>query len=161
MKKGNYERTLVILKPDALQRRLIGKITSSFEEKGMTIVGIKMLQLEEQCAEKHYAAHKGKHFYKPLIRFITSAPIVVLVLEGKSAIAITREMVGPTNSSDANPSTIRGRWGLSNRFNLIHASDSPESADSEIRMYFENDEICDYKMCDEGWVYDLSEGEPV
>ena len=118
------EKTLIILKPDAVQRRLMGKSISRFEEKGFQIIGLKMTQISESLARKHYGVHEGKDFFEPLVRYTTSAPVIVMVLKGKNAIEIARNMMGNTFGSKAEPGTIRGDYAVSNRFNLIHGSDS-------------------------------------
>ena len=156
------ERTLVLIKPDAVQRRLVGRIVARFEAKGLRLVALKMLQVSEQLARRHYAAHEGKHFYEPLIRFITGGPTVALVLEGKGAIAVVRAMMGKTFGPDADPGTIRGDFGLSNRFNLVHGSDAPDTAAAEIALYFAAGELLGWRPCDLDALYDFSEGgEPV
>jgi len=155
------ESTLVILKPDTVQRRLIGKIVSRFEEKGLQIVGMKLMQISEDLARENYAVHEGKEFYEPLIKFMTSGPVVALVLRGKGAVEIVRKMLGATFGCDADPGTIRGDFGVSNRFNLVHGSDSPESAKREIGLFFAKDDLVSYDLNDLSWVYDLSGDEPV
>lgn len=130
------ERTLIILKPDCVGRRLIGEVISRFEGKGLRVVGCKMLCLHEETAEKHYAEHLGKQFYSRLIDFITSGPVVVLVLRGPSAVAQVRVMVGATFCSQSPPGTIRGDLGVVDHYNLIHASDSVEAAEREISIHF-------------------------
>ncbi len=158
---SNLERTLIILKPDALHRRAIGKIISRFEEKGFRIAALKMMRLSRPQAENLYHQHKGKHFYEPLLRFITSSPLVLLILEAKDACNVARRMLGSTSASEAAAGTLRGDFGLSNRFNLIHGSDSPEQAEKEINFFFRPEEIFNYKMTDFGWIYDSSTGEIV
>jgi len=156
------EKTLIILKPDAIQRRLLGKIISRFEEKGFQIVGMKMFLISESLARKHYAAHEEKDFFEPLIKYSTSSPVVLMVLKGKNAIEIVRKMMGSTFGSKAEPGTIRGDYVLSNRFNLIHGSDSPSSAEEEINTFFRKEEIFDeYSQTDYPWVYDISDGNVV
>lgn len=155
------ERTLVILKPDAVQRRLVGKIIARFEEKGFQIVGMKLMRISEEMARKNYGIHQGKEFYEPLIRFMTSGPVAALVIEGKGAVGVVRKMLGATFGSNAEPGTIRGDMGVSNRFNLVHGSDSPESAGREIALFFRGDEIQAYEPADQRWVYDLSGDTPV
>ncbi|MCF6156980.1 MAG: nucleoside-diphosphate kinase [wastewater metagenome] len=155
------EKTLVILKPDAVQRRLLGKIISRFEEKGFQIVGLKMMQISESLARKHYASHEGKDFFEPLIRYTTSAPVIVMVLKGKNSIEIIRKMMGATFGSKAEPGTIRGDYAVSNRFNLIHGSDSPASAEKEIGIFFKEEEVFEYNPIDIPWVYDTSHGDIV
>jgi len=155
------EDTLVILKPDAVQRRLIGKIVARFEEKGLQLVGMKLMEIPEELARENYGIHEGKDFYEPLIRFMTSGPVVAMVLRGKQAIEIVRRMLGATFGSNAEPGTIRGDFGVSNRFNLVHGSDSPESATREIALFFSPEEITDSEPVDLPWVYDMSGPEPV
>ena len=155
------EKTLIILKPDALQRRLLGKIISRFEEKGFQIAGLKMIQISDSLARKHYAAHEGKDFYEPLIKFITAAPVIVMVLNGKNVIEIARKMMGATFVSEAEPGTIRGDYAVSNRFNLIHGSDTPASAEKEIGIFFKKEELFEYNPTDLQWIYDMSTGDVV
>ncbi len=139
------ERTFIMLKPDAVRRGLVGEILAEFERKGFKIVALKMLLLSKEMAEEHYAEHKGKDFYEPLLEFITSAPVVAAVIEGESAIEQVRKLIGATDCKKAQPGTIRFRYGLSNRYNLIHASDSPAKAEEEIRRFFSDEEILNYK----------------
>lgn len=155
------EKTLIILKPDAVQRRLLGKIITRFEEKGFQIIGLKMIQISEALARKHYAVHAGKDFSEPLIRYTISAPVIVMVLRGKNAIEIARKMMGVTFGSKAEPGTIRGDYAVSNRFNLIHGSDSPASAEKEIGIFFKKEELFEYNLTDIQWVYDMSTGDIV
>ena len=156
------EQTLVLVKPDAVQRRLVGAILARFEAKGLRLVALKMIRISEELARTHYAPHAGKPFYEPLIRFVTGGPTVAAVLEGKRAIEIVRAMMGPTFGPDAPPGTIRGDLAVSNRFNHVHGSDSAESAASEIALFFEPAELIDWRPDDLGQVYDFSEGgEPV
>ncbi len=150
------QKTLVIIKPDAVQRRLIGKIINRFEEKGLEIIGSRMMVISEETARKHYSVHEGKDFYEKLIKYMTSGPVVAMVLRGKNVIEITRKMMGSTFGSDAAPGTIRGDLAVSNRFNLIHGSDSDESAEKEIALFFGKDNIVEYKQSDFGWIYDIS-----
>lgn len=155
------EKTLIIFKPDAIQRRLIGKILTRFEEKGFQIAGLKMIQISDSLARKHYAAHEGKDFYEPLIKFITAAPVIVMVLNGKNVIEIARKMMGATFGSEAEPGTIRGDYAVSNRFNLIHGSDTPASAEKEIGIFFKKEELFEYNPTDLQWIYDMSTGDIV
>ncbi|WP_428939566.1 nucleoside-diphosphate kinase [Fontivita pretiosa] len=152
------ERTLIILKPDAVQRGLCGQIIARFERKGLQIVGMKMMKISTQLAETHYEPHRGKPFYPGLVKFMTSSPVIVLVLQGKDAINIARKMMGATFGSKAEPGTIRGDFGVSNSFNLIHGSDSPESAARELALFFRPEELCDWTPASLGWVYDMSKG---
>lgn len=146
------ERTLVILKPDAVQRGLIGAILQRIERKGLRIAALKMLHVSPALAERHYGEHKGKPFYEPLLEFITSGPSVAMVIEGPQAISVVRAMLGKTDAKIAAPGTIRGDFGLSNRLNLTHGSDSPESAAREIARFFEDTEIIAYDRATEPWI---------
>lgn len=146
------ERTLVILKPDAVQRGLIGRITTRFEEKGLIVAGMKLIQISRDLAERHYAPHKEKPFYPGLIDYITAAPVVVLVLAGPQAIAVTRKLMGKTFGFDAEPGTLRGDFGLSKTYNLVHGSDSPDAAATEIELYFKPGELLDYNRASDVWV---------
>lgn len=154
------ERTLIILKPDAVQRGFCGEIISRFERKGLQLVGLKMMQIPTALAQTHYEPHKGKPFYEGLVRFMTSSPVIVLALAGKDAIAISRKLMGATFGSKAEPGTIRGDFGVSNSFNLIHGSDSPESAQRELGLFFKPEELLEWKPANQGWTYDLSKGQP-
>jgi nucleoside-diphosphate kinase len=158
------ERTLIILKPDAVQRGLAGKIITRFEEKGLQIVGMKMLTISQELAAKHYAPHKGKPFYDGLVRFMTSSPVIVLALQGRAGaggvIETARKMMGATFGFKAEPGTIRGDFGVSSSFNLIHGSDSPESAAAEIALWFKPEELQGYEMANSKWTYDWSKGNP-
>jgi len=154
------ETTLIILKPDAVQRGLMGKIITRFEEKGLAIVGAKLMTISQELAAKHYESHKGKGFYDGLVKFMTSSPVLVLAIRGVDAIAISRKMMGATFGSKAEPGTIRGDFGVSNSFNLIHGSDSPEAAERELGLFFGAGEVQDLDRAIEGWVYDLSSGAP-
>ena len=153
------ERTLIILKPDAVQRNLCGEIITRFEKKGLQIVGCKFMKISQQLAETHYEPHKGKGFYAGLVKFMTSSPVIVLALAGKDAIAIARKMMGATFGSKAEPGTIRGDFGVSNSFNLIHGSDSPEAAQRELGLFFKSDELIEWTPAGQGWVYDMSKGQ--
>ena len=145
------ERTLIILKPDCVHRRLIGRILQRFEDKGLIVAAMKLMQISEELAGKHYAPHQGKPFYPGLIEYITSGPVVVLVLAGNNAIAVSRKLMGKTFGFEAEPGTIRGDFGLSKTFNLVHGSDSPESAETEIALYFDKGEILDYTPVTAAW----------
>ncbi len=154
------ERTLIIFKPDAVQRGLCGEILTRFEKKGLQIVGMKFMQIPQQLAETHYEPHKGKPFYAGLVKFMTSSPVVVLAVAGKDAIAISRKLMGATFGSKADPGTLRGDFGVSNSFNLIHGSDAPESAQRELGLFFKPEELLDWMPAGHGWVYDMSKGQP-
>lgn len=138
------QKTLVLLKPDCVQRRLIGEILSRFERKGLNIVAMKMLQVTPELSKQHYAEHVSKPFYKNLEDFITSAPIVALAVEGLEAIRVVRDMLGATSGLKAAPGTIRGDFSSSRQMNLVHASDSEEAAARELALYFAANEICEY-----------------
>ncbi len=154
------ETTLIILKPDAVQRGLMGRIITRFEDKGFQIVGCKMMKISQNLAERHYESHKGKPFYDGLVGFMTSSPVLVLALRGVGAIDMSRKMMGATFGSKAEPGTIRGDFGVSNSFNLIHGSDSPEAAARELELFFDDAELHDLDRAIEGWVYDMSGGAP-
>jgi len=155
------ERTLVLLKPDAVQRGLVGELVGRFERKGLKLVGMKLRRFDEALLRKHYAAHAGKPFFDGLLRFMGSGPVVAIALEGKNAIAVTRTVMGKTNSAEALPGTIRGDFGMSVSFNLVHGSDGPESAQKELALFFPGaDEIVAWRPTSEAWVYDI-EGEKV
>jgi nucleoside-diphosphate kinase len=154
------ERTLIILKPDAVQRGLIGEIITRFEKKGLVVAGLKFTKIAQQTAETHYEAHKARPFYAGLVAFMTSSPVVILALEGKDAITISRKMMGATFGSKAEPGTIRGDFGVSNAFNLIHGSDSPEAAQKELGLFFKPDELIDWTPNGLKWVYDYAKGSP-
>ncbi len=146
------QRTLVLLKPDAVNRRLMGEIIGRFEKKGLKIVAMKMLWMDKKMAEKHYEVHRGKPFYESLIDYITSAPIVAMVLEGDNAITVVRKMMGKTNGQEADIGTIRGDYSMSVQNNLVHGSDSEENAKKEISLFFSDGEIMDYRLVDEVWI---------
>jgi nucleoside-diphosphate kinase len=154
------EQTLIILKPDSLQRGLVGRIISRFEDKGFQIVGLKAMQISRELAERHYAVHKGKPFYPRLMTYITSSPVIVMVVQAVNGIAVARKMMGATFGSKAEPGTIRGDFGLSNSFNQIHGSDSPEAAAAEIALYFKPEELLNWQRGNEKWVYDYSGEKP-
>jgi nucleoside-diphosphate kinase len=135
------ERTLIILKPDAVQRGLIGEIIGRLERRGLKVVGMKLMQVTPALAREHYAEHEGKPFYPDLVEFITSAPVVAMVLEGPAAVSTVRTMMGATNPLDSAPGTIRGDYSLEIGENAVHGSDSPESAEREIPIYFTEDEL--------------------
>ena len=152
------ETTLIILKPDAVQRGLMGRIISRFEDKGLQVVGAKFMHISQELAGTHYKDHAEKPFYPSLVSFMTSSPVLVLALRGSGAIAICRGMMGATFGSKADPGTIRGDFGVSNSFNLIHGSDSSESAARELTLFFGEGEVLDWTRACEGWIYDLSSG---
>jgi nucleoside-diphosphate kinase len=154
------DTTLIILKPDAVQRGLIGRIIGRFEDKGFQVVGAKLMRISEELAARHYEAHREKPFYAGLVRFMTGSPVLVLALRGVGAVEICRKMMGATFGSKAEPGTIRGDFGLSNSFNLIHGSDSPEAARRELGLFFSDGEIIEYEREVDRWVYDFSSGRP-
>jgi len=155
------EKTMLIIKPDAIQRRFVGEIISRFEKKGFQILAVKMARLPEDLVRKHYAAHEGKPFYEPLVRYMSGSPVVLMVVRAKGAVAVARKMMGATFGCDADPGTLRGDLAVSNRFNLIHGSDSPEAAEKEIALFFKPEEIFDAPDSQDPWIYDLSTGERV
>jgi nucleoside-diphosphate kinase len=147
------DRTLIIIKPDAVQRQLIGRIITRFEEKGLQIIASRFMQITRNLAEQHYAVHKGKPFFDSLLNYITSGPVLVLVLQAPGVIPIARKLMGKTFGCEAEPGTIRGDFGASRGFNLIHGSDSPESAEYEINLYFSDNELVNYPLANEHWLY--------
>ncbi|MCX6798784.1 MAG: nucleoside-diphosphate kinase [Candidatus Diapherotrites archaeon] len=151
------ERTLVIVKPDAINRNLAGEITSRFERKGLKIVAMKMQSLQPYVLKEHYAHHKDKAFYGELIRYMSSIPCILMILQGKEAVKVVRKLVGGTQGREAEPGTIRGDYSVSNQTNLVHASDSVETANTEIKRFFSEKEICDYQKMDFDWVYSKDE----
>lgn len=146
------ERTLVLLKPDCVQRRLSGRILARFEDKGLNVIGLKMIRISPDLARQHYAEHVDKPFYAGLESFITGAPVVAMVLEGLDAIRVVREMLGPTNGLNAPAGTIRGDFSSSRQMNLVHASDGAEAAQREMELYFAADEICSYEPTITPWM---------
>ena len=145
------DRTLVLIKPDGVQRLLTGRIVSRFEERGLKIVGLKLVQVDRGLAERHYAIHREKPFFGGLVDFITSSPLVAIVLEGPNAIAVVRSMVGATRPHEAAPGTIRGDFALETAQNLVHASDGPDTAVSEIALWFGADELVSYERDIDRW----------
>jgi nucleoside-diphosphate kinase len=145
------ERTLVLVKPDGVQRLLTGRIIARFEERGLKLVGLKLVQVDRALAEKHYAIHSARPFFGSLVDFITSSPLVALALEGPNAIAVVRSMVGATKPHEAAPGTIRGDLALETAQNLIHASDGPETATTELALWFRPDELHDYERDIDRW----------
>jgi len=146
------ERSLILFKPDAVQRRLCGALLSRLETKGLKLVGLKMLQVTKELSAKHYAEHVTKPFYPLLEQFITSGPVVAVVVEGPNAVTVVRTMMGPTNGQQAAPGTIRGDYGVSRQMNLMHGSDSVEAAQREIAVYFTPSELMNYETTLAGWV---------
>lgn len=152
------ERTLVLLKPDCIQRFLAGEVVGRFEKKGLKIVGLKMRQFERTLLEKHYEAHKERPFYPSLVKFMSSGPAVAIALEGKDAIDVVRKLMGKTNARQAEPGTIRGDLGMSFSTNLVHGSDSPEAAKKELALFFpDKGELVDWTPSNLGWTYSIEE----
>jgi nucleoside-diphosphate kinase len=147
------QRTLIIFKPDCVQRRLVGQILARFEGKGLRIAALKLIRVDRPLGEKHYAEHQGKPLFEGLISFITSGPVVVGVLEGNEAISVVRSMLGATSGVAAAPGTVRGDFSISKQNNLVHGSDSPESAQREIALWFRAEEITEYAVAGSEWVF--------
>ncbi len=147
------EKTLIIIKPDALQRNLLGEIIHRFERKGLRITGMKMIKLEDALLDEHYCHHKGKPFFESLKNFMKSAPVIVMVLSGLNAVSAVRLIVGPTKGYEADAGSVRGDFSISGQANIVHASDSVETADAEIRRFFKEDELFEYKRADYEFVY--------
>ncbi|MGP4077031.1 nucleoside-diphosphate kinase [Halobacillus sp. K22] len=147
------EKTFLMVKPDGVQRNLIGEITSRFEKKGFKLAGAKLMLISNSLAEEHYGEHKDKPFFNELVEFITSGPVFAMVWEGENVIAGARQMMGATKPSDAAPGTIRGDFGVTVGKNVIHGSDSPESAKRELELFFNSDEILNYQKDNLNWVY--------
>ncbi|KUO50751.1 MAG: nucleoside-diphosphate kinase [Desulfitibacter sp. BRH_c19] len=148
------EQTYVMIKPDGVQRNLIGEIISRIENKGFKVAAMKMIKLSRETAGVHYGEHKGKPFFNGLVDFITSGPVVAMVVEGENVVSAMRKIIGSTNPLEADCGTIRGDYGLSVGKNIIHGSDSLESAKREIGIYFTNQEICEYHKNIEDWIYE-------
>ncbi|MGD9963490.1 MAG: nucleoside-diphosphate kinase [Thermoplasmata archaeon] len=148
------EKTFVMVKPDGVQRGLVGRIVQRFEDRGVKVVAMKMMRIPRELAERHYAEHMGKGFYEPLLSYITSGPVVCMVLEGENCVAASRVMMGKTNPQDAAPGTIRGDFSQVTGRNIIHGSDSPESAKREIKLFFNDYEIQKYDQANEAWLFE-------
>lgn len=146
------QRTLILLKPDCVQRRLVGPILARFEQKGLRIVAMKLLVASRELAAKHYAVHASKPFYESLLSFLTAGPTVALVLEGREAVAVARSIIGATDGAKAAPGTIRGDFALSVQNNLVHGSDSPENAAAEIDIWFAANELTEWSPTDSNWI---------
>lgn len=149
------ERTLVLVKPDGVQRGLIGEIMKRLETRGLKLVAAKFMQVDQALAEKHYAVHQGKPFYPGLIRYITASPVMAMVWEGPSAIVAVRQTMGATRPTEAAPGTVRHDLGLQAGRNLTHASDSPENAEIEIGMWFTQDELVQWTRANDEWIFEL------
>jgi nucleoside-diphosphate kinase len=148
------ERTFIIVKPEGVQRGLIGHIITRFEQRGLKIVGLKLIAITPELAERHYGVHRGKPFYAGLVKHITSGPVVVGVVEGPRAISVVRTTMGATNAAEAIPGTIRGDYALEIGFNIIHGSDGPETASQEINLFFKPEELLEYELATEKWVHE-------
>jgi len=151
------QTTLLFIKPDAVQRGLVGQIIARFEAKGLRLVGAKLMMVGPDLAAKHYAEHQGKPFYDGLIKFVTSSPVFVMAWQGIDAVTVCRTLIGATNGRKADPGTIRGDLGMSGGYNMIHGSDSPESAQRELALWFDASELVGYTPTREQWVYDPSD----
>lgn len=147
------EKTFLMVKPDGVQRNLIGEIVQRFEKKGFKLVGAKLMNISTELAEKHYGEHKEKPFFGELVEFITSGPVFAMVWEGENVIATARNMMGTTNPTKAAPGTVRGDYGMTVGKNIIHGSDSPESAEREINLFFDEKELVTYEKIDATWIY--------
>ncbi|MED4058662.1 nucleoside-diphosphate kinase [Priestia megaterium] len=147
------QKTFLMVKPDGVQRSIIGEVISRFEKKGFQLVGVKLMHISQELAETHYGEHKEKAFFGELVKFITSGPVFAMVWEGENVISVSRQMVGKTNPQEALPGTIRGDYGLIVDKNIIHGSDSPESAEREISLFFESEELTFYKKDADAWIY--------
>lgn len=147
------EKTFLMVKPDGVQRNLIGEIVQRFEKKGFKLVGAKLMNISTELAEKHYGEHKEKPFFGELVEFITSGPVFAMVWEGENVISTARNMMGTTNPAEAAPGTVRGDYGMTVGKNIIHGSDSPESAEREINLFFDEKELVTYEKIDATWIY--------
>ncbi|SFF75506.1 nucleoside diphosphate kinase [Planifilum fulgidum] len=147
------ERTFLMVKPDGVQRGLIGEIVSRFEKKGFKLIAAKLMTVSRELAEAHYAEHREKPFFEELVGFITSGPVFAMIWEGENVISVARQMMGKTNPADAAPGTIRGDYGISVGMNIIHGSDSPESAEREIKLWFREQDQISYEKTIDRWIY--------
>lgn len=146
------ERTLIIIKPDGVQRSLVGEVIARFERRGLRIAGLKLMRISRPLAEEHYAEHKGKPFYEGVVQYMTSSPVVVMVLEGPNAVQVARQTMGATHPVNAAPGTIRADFGLDVSRNLVHGSDKPETAEREIALYFKPEELITYQRATDTWL---------
>ncbi len=146
------EQTLLIFKPDAIQRYLVGRILVRFEDKGLRLAALKLFQPARTLIEEHYAVHRAQPFYPSLVEFMSSGPVIAAVLEGPGAISVVRKLVGATHGQKAEPGTIRGDYGLDQQYNLVHASDGPETAQKEIALFFKPTEIVSYERASDCWI---------
>ncbi|MHC4482923.1 MAG: nucleoside-diphosphate kinase [Planctomycetota bacterium] len=147
------ERTLIIIKPDGIQRHLAGEIIGRFERKGLKLVAAKFMQISEELARRLYAVHRGKPFFEGLVKYLSSVPVLIMAWEAEGVIDMVRKMIGATFGYDAEPGTIRGDFSCSRGYNLVHGSDSLKSAEDEIKLFFKPDEIVDYELTDANWLY--------
>lgn len=148
------ERTFIMIKPDGVQRNLVGEIIKRFEKKGFTLVGLKMISVSRELAEKHYDVHKERPFFGSLVKFIISSPVVAMVWEGEGVVASARKIIGATNPLTSEPGTIRGDFGINVGRNLIHGSDAIETANQEISLWFKEDELCSWENTMKSWLYE-------
>ena len=148
------ERTFIMIKPDGVQRNLVGEIIKRFENKGFTLVGLKMVSVSQELAEKHYDVHKERPFFGSLVEFIISSPVVAMVWEGEGVVASARKIIGATNPLTSEPGTIRGDFGINVGRNLIHGSDAIETANQEISLWFKEDELCSWEKTMKSWLYE-------
>ena len=146
------ERTFIMLKPDAVQRGLVGEVIARFEKKGLKLAGMKLIQVDRTLAEAHYAEHRGKGFFEPTVTYIMSSPVVAMVWQGKNGVLLARELMGATNPANANPGSIRGMYGMDISRNIIHGSDSVTSSEREIALYFKPEELIDYQKAGDEWL---------
>ncbi|HHY73167.1 MAG TPA: nucleoside-diphosphate kinase [Bacillus bacterium] len=147
------EKTFIMIKPDGVQRQYVGEIISRFEKKGFKLLAAKLMTVPKELAEEHYAEHKERPFFGELVGFVTSSPVFAMVWQGEKIISTARQMMGATNPAEAQPGTIRGDFGITMSKNVIHGSDSPESAKREINLWFKENEICEYNKQVDEWVY--------
>jgi nucleoside-diphosphate kinase len=151
--KEQVERTLILIKPDGVQRGLIGEIIGRIEKRGLKLAGLKLMQVSKSLAEQHYAEHKERSFFGTLVNFVTSGPLVAMAVEGPNAIAVMRKMMGSTNPQDAVQGTIRGDFALTMAYNIIHGSDGPESAARELKLFFKEEELVTYARNNDAWIF--------
>ncbi|MEM9345258.1 MAG: nucleoside-diphosphate kinase [Planctomycetota bacterium] len=151
------QTTFIFIKPDAVQRGLVGQILERFERKGLSFVGMKLVQVSEDLATQHYAEHAEKPFFPGLLKFITSSPVLACAIQGPNAVAVCRNLIGATNGQKADPGTIRGDFGMSGANNMVHGSDSPESAERELALWFTADELVEMNKTANQWIYDPSD----
>ena len=144
----------MMVKPDGVSRGLVGEVVSRLESKGLKMAAMKMIKIDKDLAKRHYGEHEGKPFFSDLVSFITSGPVVAMVIRGKEAVNVCRTLIGATDPKEADPGTIRGDFGIDVGRNMVHGSDSLESADREISLFFTPEELIDYKRCDEDWIYE-------